>query len=70
MNIGEAITDPRITEDCPFCGYKANEIQLIMEGFNQYSIVCPNCKASFALISTKELIIRRWNNRNKSDDNT
>ena len=55
--------DKRIKEDCPFCGEKASNIQIksFKEGVNK--IYCPNCKATFDGIYSKQDVIDMWNRR-------
>ena len=57
------MTDKRIKEPCPFCGTKAEEIQIqhFKDGFNK--IYCPNCRVTFEGMGSKETVINKWNNR-------
>ena len=60
--------DKRIKEDCPFCGEKAENIQIreLIRGSNQ--IYCPTCQAGFNIIDSKVKLINLWNMRYKSDN--
>ena len=57
------MTDKRIIEPCPFCGTKANDIQIkhFKDGFNK--IYCPICKATFEGLHSKQEVIDMWNRR-------
>lgn len=57
------MADKRIKEPCPFCGTKAENIQIkhYQDGLNK--IYCPNCRATFECVDSKETVISKWNNR-------
>ena len=57
------MTDKRIKEPCPFCGTKAEEIQIrhFKDGINK--IKCPNCNVTFEGLYSKQEIIDKWNGR-------
>ena len=57
------MTDKRIKEPCPFCGCKAEEIQIktYKDGYNK--IYCPDCHVTFEGLSSKQSIIDKWNCR-------
>jgi Lar family restriction alleviation protein len=59
------MTDKRIKEPCPFCGTKAEEIQIrhFKDGINK--IKCPNCNVTFEGAYSKQEIIDKWNGRYK-----
>ena len=57
------MTDKRIKEPCPFCGTKAEDIQIkhYNDGLNK--IVCPNCNVTFEGFDSKLSVIDKWNCR-------
>ena len=57
------MTDRRIKEPCPFCGTKAEDIQIIhyKDGINK--IKCPNCNVTFDGFYGKQEVIDMWNRR-------
>ena len=61
------MNDKRIKEPCPFCGTKAEEIQIktipFSKGYNK--VYCPMCKATFEEFSSKQEAIDKWNRRYK-----
>lgn len=56
------MTDKRIKLDCPFCGEKKNNIQIITYNKTYHELRCPKCKCTFTGTSKQELI-DRWNCR-------
>ena len=61
--VGDIMTDKRIKEPCPFCGTKAEDIQIkhYNDGYNK--IYCPNCRVTFEGMDSKVAIINKWNSR-------
>ena len=57
------MTDKRIKEPCPFCGEKAENIQIkhFKDGWNK--IYCPTCCVTFEGVENKQTVIDKWNNR-------
>jgi len=57
------MTDKRIKEPCPFCGTKAEDIQIkhYKDGLNK--IVCPKCNVTFDGFDSKQSVIDKWNRR-------
>ena len=56
------MTDKRIKEPCPFCGTKAEEIQIqTLNSMNR--VYCPKCRATFDYWSSKQSAIDNWNCR-------
>ena len=56
------LIDKRIKMDCPFCGRKKEDIQIITYSKNYHELRCPKCKCTFIGTSKQELI-DRWNCR-------
>ena len=56
------MTDKRIKMDCPFCGCKKEDIQLIPYSKSYYELRCSKCGCTFKGSSKQELI-DRWNCR-------
>ena len=54
--------DKRIKLDCPFCGNKKENIQLITYSKTYHKLHCPKCECTFTGTSKQELI-DRWNCR-------
>ena len=54
--------DKRIKMDCPFCGNKKENIQLITYSKTYHKLYCPKCECTFTGKSKQELI-DRWNCR-------
>ena len=55
--------DKRIKEPCPFCGEKADRIQIRTLQAGQNKIYCPRCLASFDFWGNKQEVIDKWNGR-------
>ena len=56
------MTDKRIKMDCPFCGHKHDDIQIVSYGKEYHELRCPECKCKFTGTSKLKLI-DRWNCR-------
>ena len=55
--------DKRIKEPCPFCGHPAHAIQIKTYGNGKNKILCPECRATFDLLGSKQMSIDKWNCR-------
>lgn len=57
------MTDKRVKEPCPFCGTKADKIEIVTVGVRAYRIHCPKCSAGFLGCGGKQYLIDKWNGR-------
>ena len=57
------MTDKRIKEPCPFCGEKAENIELNYH-IEQWEFVCPTCGAIVTFNTWKDKSIEKYNQRN------
>ena len=56
------MTDPRITEACPFCG-RVDRLEIKSSKNWGHFVRCANCKAVGSSAGSREGAIAAWNNR-------